>query len=251
MKNLRILIIEDEKPAARSLQRKLEKHGYLNPDMLHSVAQMRRWFAENAEPDLIFMDIQLSDGLSFDALQDLDLQSSIIFTTAYDQFAIRAFEHNSIDYLLKPIHPEKLEAALKKFERHQRSSESISLNTLRAFFVEDPAAYKTRFTIKIGASLKLVEVIDVECIYAENKAIYLYTKYGDNYLLDYNLEQLDQLLNPKEFFRINRSQIIQRCAMDRISIHSNSRFKIYLRNYTSNELIVSRERMNLFKEWLE
>lgn len=250
MPNLNIIIIEDEKPAARSLQRKVEALGYPIQQLLHSVSSAKKWFAANPEPDLIFMDIQLSDGISFDILDEYPVQSSIIFTTAFDEFAIKAFKLNSIDYLLKPILEEELKFALNKFEKNNQDNSSLDLFALKSILNKDQQEYKTRFTIKIGQSLKIVETRNIECFYAENKGTYLFSADKNNFLMDNNLEQLELMLDPKAFFRVNRSHLIQLSAIKDIAIHSNSRLKVYLNNYEHEDLIVSREKVNAFKEWL-
>jgi len=250
MNNLNILIIEDEKPAARSLSRKLEKLGYAVNHMLHAVSQAKEWFRNNAEPDLIFLDIQLSDGLSFEIFEDITINSAIIFTTAYDEFALQAFKLNSIDYLLKPILEEELKYAIDKFERNKQPKNTVNIDTLKQLLGNSSEEYKTRFTIKIGQNLKIVDCKNIECFYAENKGTYLYSVDKSNYLLDYNLEQIEQMLDPKTFFRINRGCIININAIKEIAIHSNSRLKIYLQTFNNDELIVSREKVQDFKNWL-
>lgn len=250
MNNIKVIIIEDEKPAARALLRKVEALGYPVHHMLHSISQAKEWFQNNPEPDLVFMDIQLSDGLSFEIFEDININAALIFTTAYDEFALKAFKHNSIDYLLKPIMEEELKQALHKFEKNKKTNNSVDINALRNILNKQSQDYKTRFTIKIGQSLKIVETKDMECFYSENKGTYLYSTDKNNYLIDPNLEQIEQLVDPKSFFRINRSHIIHISAIKEIAIHSNSRLKIYLKNYPSDTLIVSREKVNDFKEWL-
>lgn len=250
MHNLEILIIEDEKPAARSLTRKLEKLGYPVSQILHTIAQAKTWFNSNAEPDLIFMDIQLSDGLSFEIFDDVTIDSAIIFTTAYDEFALQAFKLNSIDYLLKPIREEELAFALHKFEKNQKDRNTLDLRMLKTFLDQKKEEYKTRFTIKIGQNLKIVDTKSIECFYAENKGTYLYSTDKQDFLVDYNLEQVEQMLDPKNFFRINRGCIINITSIKEIAIHSNSRLKVYLNTFQKEELIVSREKVNEFKNWL-
>lgn len=244
------LIIEDEKPAARALSRKVEALGYRVDHILHSVAQAKLWLLNNAEPDLIFMDIQLSDGLSFEIFDTISINSAIIFTTAYDEFALRAFKLNSIDYLLKPILEEELKYALNKFEKKHTSSTDLDINRLKNMLIRETKEYKTRFTIKIGQTLKIVDTKNVVCFYAANKGTYLYSIDKNNYLIDFILDHLEQLLDPKLFFRINRSCIVHISAIKDIAIHSNSRLKVHLNSFASEDLIVSREKVNDFKNWL-
>lgn len=249
---MQVIIIEDEKPAARLLQRKLLKLGVEANVMLHSVEEAIQWFQENSHPDLIFLDIQLSDGLSFEIFEKINISSAIIFTTAYDEYALRAFKLNSIDYLLKPIDEDELEVAVKKFsERHQTEKSLIDIEEIKRMFVNPPEkSYKKRFAIKVGQHLKMVTIEDVECFYSENKGTYLHTGDNRDYLLDGNLEQLLIELDPAKFFRVSRKFIISINAIKDIVVYSNSRLKVLLPTYKEDEVIVSRERVNDFREWL-
>lgn len=249
---MNVLIIEDEKPAARLLQRKLQKLGLEAETMLHSVEESIDWFSSNRHPDLIFLDIQLSDGLSFEIFEAVPITSAIIFTTAYDEYALRAFKLNSIDYLLKPIDEDDLETAVNKY-RSSRPQQNLQLDfeQIKRMLV-NPAekTYKKRFTIKMGQHLKMVNIEDVECFYSENKGTYLHTKDGRDYLLESTLEQLESELDPAEFFRVSRKFIVPMKAVKDIVVYTNSRLKVILPSYKEDEVIVSRERVNDFKEWL-
>ncbi|WP_336830434.1 LytTR family DNA-binding domain-containing protein [Sphingobacterium multivorum] len=248
---MKIVIIEDELPSARLLQRKLEALGYTVAAVLQTVEESIEWFTSNTEPDLLLLDIQLADGISFDILEQVKPSSAIIFTTAYDEYMLRAFKQNSIDYLLKPIEDEELENAIEKFRQFRRPNPQFDLASLQVLFRNPAPTFKERFTIKIGQSLKVVTSQQVECIYSENKGTYLYTNENGNYLLDQTLDALTPQLSPKAFFRINRSTIIQFDAIKNIAVHSNARLKIYLKHYESEELIVSREKVSAFKDWLD
>jgi two-component system, LytTR family, response regulator LytT len=248
---MKIVIIEDELPSARLLQRKLEALGHTVAAVLQTVEESIEWFTSNTEPDLLLLDIQLADGISFDILEQVKPSSAIIFTTAYDEYMLRAFKQNSIDYLLKPIEDEELENAIEKFRQFRRPNPQFDLASLQALFRNPAPTFKERFTIKIGQSLKVVTSQQVECIYSENKGTYLYTNENGNYLLDQTLDALTPQLSPKAFFRINRSTIIQFDAIKNIAVHSNARLKIYLKHYKSEELIVSREKVSAFKDWLD
>ncbi len=250
---MNIIIIEDEKPAARLLQRKVEKLGLQVNTMLHSVEEAVNWFNSNVHPDLIFLDIQLSDGLSFEIFEQIDIKSAVIFTTAYDEYALRAFKLNSIDYLLKPIDEDDLEIAINKFKARNVSAPSLSLDfeMIKRMLVNPiDREYKKRFTIKMGQQLKMIAIEEVECFYSENKGTYLHTLDNRDYLLDNTLEQLETELDPKDFYRISRKFIIPMKAIKEIQLHSNSRLKIVLPTYKDDEVIVARERVNDFKEWL-
>lgn len=248
-----IIIIEDEKPSARLLQRKVEKLGFEITTLLHSVEEAINWFQNNSHPDLIFLDIQLSDGLSFEIFDAVDIKSAIIFTTAYDEYALRAFKLNSIDYLLKPIDEDDLEVAVNKFKARQPKTEPLSLDfeTIKKMLVNpEVKTYKKRFTIKTGQHLKMINIDEVECFYSENKGTYLHTLDNRNYLLDGTLEQLEVELDPKDFFRVSRKFIIPMKAILDIVVYSNSRLKVILPTYKKDEVIVSRERVNDFKTWI-
>jgi DNA-binding LytR/AlgR family response regulator len=250
---MKILIIEDEKPAARLLQRKIEKLGLQVNQMLHSVEESIEWFSRNQHPDLIFLDIQLSDGLSFEIFEKIEIKSAVIFTTAYDEYALRAFKLNSIDYLLKPIDEEDLAIAVSKFQNQfqKKSIASLDFEMIKKMLVNPiNREYKKRFTIKLGQQLKMISIEEVECFYSENKGTYLHTLDNRDYLLDQTLEQLENELNPKEFYRVSRKFIIPMKAIKEIQIHSNSRLKVVLPTYKDEEVIVSREKVSDFKTWL-
>lgn len=250
---MNIIIIEDEKPAARLLQRKVEKLGLDVKTMLHSVEEAVNWFNSNVHPDLIFLDIQLSDGLSFEIFEQIEIKSAVIFTTAYDEYALRAFKLNSIDYLLKPIDEDDLEIAVNKFKARNIAAPSLSLDfeMIKKMLVNPmDREYKKRFTIKMGQQLKMIAIEEVECFYSENKGTYLHTLDNRDYLLDNTLEQLETELDPKLFYRVSRKFIIPMKAIKEIQLHSNSRLKVILPTYKDDEVIVARERVNDFKEWL-
>jgi DNA-binding LytR/AlgR family response regulator len=250
---LKTIIIEDEKPAARLLQRKLEKIKIKVDILLHSVEEAIEWFTENKHPDLIFLDIQLSDGLSFEIFEKVEIKSAIIFTTAYDEFALRAFKLNSIDYLLKPIDEDDLELAVSKYkerlpqqEKLQMDFEAIKKMLGNPFEKE----FKKRFTVKIGQHLKVISVEEVECFFSENKGTYIHTFDNRNYLIESTLEILEQELDPNKFYRISRKFIIPITAIKEIVLFSNSRLKVILPSYNDEDVVVSREKVSHFKEWI-
>lgn len=252
-KTMNIIIIEDEKPAARLLQRKIEKLGLQVNTLLHSVEESITWFQNNPHPDLIFLDIQLSDGLSFELFEQIDIKSSVIFTTAYDEYALRAFKLNSIDYLLKPIDEDELSTAISKFNNQFQKSAfpNLDIEAIKRMLVHPVAKeYKQRFSIKIGQQLKVISIDDVECIYSENKGTYLHTIDNRDYLIDATLEELEAEINPKNFFRVSRKFIIPLKAVKEIQVYSNSRLKINLPTYKADEVIVSREKVSDFKLWI-
>ena len=251
------LIIEDEKPAARLLQRKLEKLDVKVETMLHSVEEAVQWFENNSHPDLIFLDIQLSDGLSFEIFEKIDIKSAIIFTTAYDEYALKAFKLNSIDYLLKPIDEDDLETAVAKFKARLPKVASESSNMQLDFeqirqMLSNPfeKTYKKRFTVKIGQHLKVIATEEIECFFSENKGTYIRTYDNRDYLIDSTLEILEQELDKKDFFRVSRKFIVPLKAIKEIQVYTNSRLKVILPTYKDDEVVVSREKVQDFKSWL-
>lgn len=250
---MNIIIIEDEQASARRLQRMLEKLNLLVSKTLHSVEESIAWFKTNEHPDLIFLDIQLSDGLSFDIFDEVKIKSSIIFTTAFDEYALQAFKLNSIDYLLKPIDDDELQVAVEKYKDLKMPSSNVQLNfedikKLLSNPIE--REYKKRFTTKIGQHLKMISIDEIECFYSENKGTYAHTKSGRSYLLDTTLEQLEQEISPKVFFRINRKFYININAIKDIISYTNSRLELKLDCNIDQEVIVARERVKDFKLWL-
>ncbi|MBT8188626.1 MAG: LytTR family DNA-binding domain-containing protein, partial [Croceitalea sp.] len=243
---MKAIIIEDEKPAARRLGRLLNA---LNVDvsiMLHSVEESIAWFKINEHPELIFLDIQLSDGLSFEIFEAVEVKSAIIFTTAYDEYALQAFKVNSIDYLLKPIDDEELEIAVKKFREFKPESSQISIDfeDIKKLLVNPiEREYKKRFTAKVGQHIKIINADEVECFYSENKGTYAATLDGRNYLLDTTLENLEEELSPKKFFRVSRKFYVNIDHIKDIISYTNSRLQIKLKSFNEQNIIVSRERV--------
>ncbi|AIG30404.1 response regulator transcription factor [Flavobacterium psychrophilum] len=252
---MKTIIIEDEKPAARLLQRKLDKLGVKVDVMLHSVEEAIAWFSNNKHPDLIFLDIQLSDGLSFEIFEKVTIKSAIIFTTAYDEYALKAFKLNSIDYLLKPIDDDELSIAIFKFRNQFQKTENIPVNldfeAIKKMF-QNPfdKNFKTRFIVKIGQQLKIILIEEIECFFSENKGTYIHTFDNRNYLIDLTLEVLEQDLDPENFFRISRKFIVPLKSVKEIILYSNSRLKIVLPTYKEEEVVVSREKVQEFKSWI-
>ncbi|MBT8278239.1 MAG: LytTR family DNA-binding domain-containing protein [Bacteroidia bacterium] len=250
---MNVLIIEDEKPSARRLQRMLAELNMSTEVMLHSVQEALAWFETNEHPDLIFLDIQLSDGLSFEIFEKIDIKSAVIFTTAYDEYALQAFKLNSIDYLLKPIDDDDLAKAVEKYRNRASQQQAVTLDfdDIKKLLVNPlERPYKKRFSIKVGQHLKLVNCDDIECFYSENKGTYLFTNEGRNYLLDSSLEQLETELEPSMFFRINRKFYVNINAIKDMVSYTNSRLQIKLNTYNDQEVVVARERVKAFKDWL-
>jgi DNA-binding LytR/AlgR family response regulator len=248
-----VIIIEDEKPAARRLNRMLLALGIEAKTMLHSVEESLNWLQNNKHPDLIFLDIQLSDGLSFEIFEEIEVKSSIIFTTAYDEYALKAFKLNSIDYLLKPLDEDELKFAVNMYKKKQpkQTNIQVDIDAIRKLLINPvDRKFKKRLTIKIGQHIKIVNIGTIECFYSENKSTYIHTLENRNHLLDNSLEDWQEQLDPEKFFRVNRTFIVYINSIKDIIAFSNSRLKLILNSHTEIEIIVSRERVKDFKKWI-
>lgn len=248
---MNILIIEDEGPAARRLSQLLQAQmpGALLHGPLDTITAAVQWLQTNTEPDLIFLDIQLADGISFEIFEKIKVTSPIIFCTAYDQYAIRAFKLNSIDYLLKPIDPEELAQALTKFE-NGRKEPLISLDQIRSLVQPAAKTFKNRFLVRMGERIQTVDVQEIAFFFSEDKVTLLQTVAGKKFVVDYTLDELEDLLAPDLFFRLNRKYISAITAIQDVFTYSNSRLKVHLVNANDPDILISRERMGAFKIWL-
>jgi DNA-binding LytR/AlgR family response regulator len=250
---LNILIVEDEDLAANRLAGQLKK---VCPEcsilgVTKSVKETVRRLSKH-QPDLIFMDIQLSDGLCFSIFDRIRVTSPIIFTTAYDQYAIEAFKVNSIGYLLKPVKTSDLEKSLNKF-RDLKSAFTVDIDQLMAAFSQERPSYKERFLIRIGDVLKKLETDHCAYFFAKDKAVYLVSFDGKKLPVDDSLDALEQQLNPDQFFRINRSLIVNLNSIDEMTAWSRSRVKLELRPkaFKEADTLVSTSRSADFKSWLD
>ncbi len=257
---MRALIIEDEKLAANRLASLLQQ---IDPNIeimgkIESVRQAVQQFAAGLKPDLAFLDIQLADGLSFEIFNQITVPCPVIFTTAYDEYAIKAFKVNSIDYLLKPIDSTELTAALQKFNRLASMADPAPTKVTpdlellqKAMQMLGHQPYKNRFVVKVGEHLKSIAVEQIDFFYSMGKATFLQTRDNKRFVVDFSLEQLENILDPQQFFRINRSYLIGLESIQDIVSYSNSRLKTFLRNSTDTDVVVSREKVNAFKDWLD
>jgi DNA-binding LytR/AlgR family response regulator len=248
---IRTIIIEDEKPSARRLQRMLKKLNVETNVLLHSVSESIAWFENNPAPELIFADIQLTDGLSFEIFKSIDINSAIIFTTAYDQYAIKAFKHNSIDYLLKPFRVEDLETAIKKYKKQKNSSGIDIEQLLKNIASAQETTFKKRYSVYYGQHIKSIDINDVCCFYSQDKTTYIVLQNAKEYMYDQPLEKIENQVDNKLFFRVNRKYIIAYSEISDMISYSNSRIKIIIKQLPNNEIIVARERVKAFKKWLE
>lgn len=251
---MKVFIAEDEPLAANRLK-KLINSNFEEMDILKmtdTVTESVEWLSTNTV-DLLFLDIQLADGLSFEIFEQLQVSTPVIFTTAFNEYAIEAFRVNSIDYLLKPIDPEALNKALDKYFRlHQQEiSPTLDHTVLQEALKMLNGGYKKRFVIKVGEHIKAINTTEILHFFSQNKGTYLVTQEGKKYLIDYTLEQLESLVDPEQFFRINRKFLVALVGVQDMVAYSNSRLRLVLLHNDSMEAIVSRERVQEFKKWLD
>lgn len=250
---MKVVIIEDEQLTAHRLEGMLKKY---DPAMeiltiLPSVAESVEWFKHNTDPDLIFMDIHLEDGQCFSIFEKINLDLPVVFTTAYDEYMIRAFKVNSIDYLMKPINYEELVQAIEKYKRiHLQPSEKENMGALLQAMQTKEADYKLRFLISIGSRLKTVEVEDIQYFYSAEKVTFLVTKDNQRYPIDFSLDKLAVTVNPRRFYRINRQMLIGLGAITNIHVYPKGRLKIDVVPDFKEEVMVSLDKVVEFKEWL-
>lgn len=250
-----VLIIEDEQQAAQRLETLIRS---IVPDVnvltrLDTIKRSVEWFQKNNYPDLVFMDIQLADGLSFLIFDQCVVRSPVIFTTAYDEYALKAFKVNSIDYILKPVDKNELEAAIKKFNTLiNKDDQQVKLiSSIGEAMKMLTQKFKTRFVVKVGEHLRTIEVMDVQYFFSQDKTTFCVTQEGRNLILDYTLEQLEEMLDPERFHRISRKYLIASDSIKDIISYTNSRLKLILKSSQDNDIIVARERVQDFKNWLD
>ena len=244
---IKTLIIEDEKPAARKLERLLNSFEDIEViKVIHSVEEGIDYFTNEEHPQLIFSDIVLGDGLSFDIFEKVPCKSFIIYTTAFDNYTLKAFKLNSIDYLLKPITDDDLRKAIEKFKSflpQEQQYEQLNFKDL----IKKETLDLSRIVVKIGYNLKIIQIEEIACFYSENKIVYAQTS-ERNYPTDFTLDELEKTLNTKQFFRTNRQFIINLNFIK--NIHTSPVFKVELEHQPNEEITVSRERVKDFKAWI-
>ncbi len=250
---MRYIIVEDEQLAAKRLRSLIEE---VRPDYQFVAKFDSVESASISIPalayDILFMDIQLADGLSFDIFDQIHIEKPIIFTTAYDEFALKAFKTNSVDYLLKPIGAVDLASAIKKFETNfNKPDKALPIHDLNGLMKSLQPSGKERFVVKVGEHLKTVETVNVQLIYSQDKGTYLFTKEGKRFLIDYTLDTVDELLNSDHFFRISRKFIVNLNFIKDIIAFTNSRLEIVIDHFEEDQIIVARERVGEFKSWLD
>lgn len=252
---MKILIVEDEPLAAAQLAAHISA---LRPAsqivaVCDTVKAVVSWMNANNSPDLAFFDIQLGDGLSFEIFEQIDFQVPVIFTTAYDDFAIRAFKVNSIDYLLKPIDRNDLEKALQKLEHLSNPVTSSISHDIISELVDSLGKknYKERFLVKVGTHLRVIETSETLYFYSFEKGTYAKLTDGKDYLLDQSLELVETMIDPGQFFRINRKYLVALKSISDVITYSNSRLKLKVQHSNDDDFLVAREKVKDFKNWLE
>jgi DNA-binding LytR/AlgR family response regulator len=252
---MKVLIIEDEVLAAEGLIAQINR---FDPniqviEVLDSVQSAVQWFQTHELPDVVFMDIHLADGLSFEIFEQIQVACPVIFTTAYDAYALRAFKVNSIDYLLKPVGEEELKKSFEKLRHLQGAGNQpgMDLHLLRQMLLQHTPAYKTRFMVKVGDKLATYSSAEIDFFWGEHKVVWMRLQNGRKYMIDYTLEELEEMLDPTQFFRLNRSFIATYNAIKEVLAYSNSRLKVVLKEAPDKEdILISREKAEAFRIWL-
>jgi two-component system, LytTR family, response regulator LytT len=249
----KVLIIEDERPAAKRLEKLLLEisTNFEIIEQCDSIESSIAFFQSGIQPDLVMLDVQLGDGLSFEIFKTVEINCPVIFTTAYDEYAIKAFELNSIDYLMKPISREKLQKSVDKFNKLSQQQSPIDLTKLVTLLDEEKREFKQRFLVYVGEQIVSVQTSEIAYFYSVEKSTFLTTHSGKSYGLDLSLDKLEKLLSPKFFFRINRQYFIAFESIKKISMLSKSRIKLILEPLATDETLVSTARTAEFREWLD
>ncbi len=251
---MKVLIIEDEPFAQQELIRLLNR---IDRDIevlacIDSVEESVKWLKDFAPPELIFMDIQLSDGLSFEIFEQTDVRAPVIFTTAFDDYAIKAFKVNSIDYLLKPIEEEDLAGAIQKFrDTLPKGDGFFSKKQLEEVLGLYRPAYKSRLVVKLGDKIRHIEARDIAYFFSEDKVSFLVTREAKKYIINYTLEQIEKFMDPGDFYRLNRKYIAHIDSIASIDKYFNSRLKIGLKPEVEDDVLISRTKVSDFLNWLE
>jgi DNA-binding LytR/AlgR family response regulator len=252
---MEVLIIEDEQLGVEKLTRLLTS---IDPSIkivgnTRSIKSSVEWLLQHQQPDIILMDIELTDGQSFEIFNHVTIKSMVIFTTSYDEYALQAFKVNSVDYLLKPIKREELKNALEKYQQWQQKFSSASLNIehlINELKQQQSKSWRSRFLVKVGQKLISIETSDIAYLYAEGRLSFFITWDNQKHVLDYTIEELEQMLDPNQFYRANRAFIIHIKAVSQIHNYFNGKLKLELQPATDKEVLISREKATEFKEWM-
>jgi DNA-binding LytR/AlgR family response regulator len=250
---MKVVIIEDEKLSAEHLTVLLQKidSSIVVIKYFDTVKASVNAFKEGLNADLIFMDIHLADGNSFEIFNQIEIEIPVVFTTAFDNYAIQAFKQNSIDYLLKPIALQELQFAMEKFKKQQQLGNKDLISSIAMAYQQMNKEYKTRFLVKSGQTIDTIKTEDIHHFETKESLSFLVTSKGNHYSIDYTLDQLESMLQPKNFFRINRKIILNIHSIEKVSTYFNSRLSIATKFLDNEARIVSRDRVNDFKKWLD
>lgn len=252
---MKVVIVEDEFFAADRLKKLLEESepGIEIVNVLETVKKAVQWFGKNQNFDLIFMDIQLADGLSLEIFEQVEINKPVIFTTAYDEYALKAFQMNGIDYLLKPITHDSLNHSLEKLRmlRKEKTSPQLSLDKIKTIFQQNGQQYKTRFLVKTGQVMQPVNIDNIAYFITKNQLTYLVTKRGNKQMIDFTLDELETSLNPTKFFRVNRQIIISIDSIEKIHPYFSNRLLLEIKPEFTEDVIVSKRKVHDFKQWLQ
>jgi len=248
---MRAIIIEDEKPAAEKLLKAIRQADTQVEvvAVLNSVKSAVEWLDQNPMPGLLFMDIELSDGLSFKIFNSINISSPVIFCTAFDEYWQEAFEHNSIDYLLKPIKQEKLEAALKKYTKLKQHF-SADIQQLLQTKQQIAGDYKKRFLVKRGTDYISIKSEDIAYFYATHKLVCMIDNKNQKFILDQSLSDIEKQLDPSQFYRVNRKYLVHLNAIKKIKCFPKSKLQLELEPAINDDIIISQDNVTAFKEWM-
>lgn len=252
---MKIFIVEDEELAVKKLQKTLASIDAAAEVVgtADSIQSSVEWLEQNPQPDLILMDIELADGQSFEIFNLTEVKSPVIFTTSYDEYALKAFKVNSIDYLLKPIQKEELQAALEKFKKTLSAGKpEISIDNLvkELQLKLQPKEYRKRFLVKNGQKLVSIEVADIAYFYSDGRLNFFKTSDNKKFVVDYTMDELEEMLDPERYFRISRSFYVSIASIDKIDDYFGNRLMLQLKPAVDKEALVSREKVTDFKKWM-
>ena len=251
---MNILIVEDEELAVRKLRKTLEsvEPSAIVAGITDSIRTTVEWLNEHPQPDLILMDIELADGQSFEIFNLTEVKSPVIFTTSYDEFALRAFKVNSVDYLLKPVQKEELEAALSKFRRLNTAIKPLSIDTLVKELQDklQPKQFRKRFLVKHAQKLVSIETDEISYFYSDGRINFFKTADNRKFVVDYTMDELEEMLDPEKYFRISRAFYVSINSVDRIDDYFGNRLILGLKPAVDKEALVSREKVADFKKWM-
>ncbi len=251
---MRVVIIEDEQLTAQRLENMLHKYdATMQIDaVLPSVSESVDWFKSNPDPDLVFMDIHLEDGQCFSIFETINLTTPVVFTTAYDEYMIKAFKVNSVDYLMKPLNYEELAQAIEKYKSlyQQNKKENSGFEELLQSLHKKEPEYKQRFLVSIGSRLKTIEAEDIRYFYSADKITFLVTKDNQRFPVDYSLDKLSFVLDPKMYYRVNRQMMVKLGAIINMHVYSKGKIKLELAPAMKDEVFVSMDKVVEFKDWL-